>query len=506
MAQGIIERPQGKWLLLESMRRRFAMLFRMLYDDKLAQASYVIGCQRTREAIVIDPERDVARYVEFAAREGMSITAITETHIHADFLSGARELAEHTGGRLYLSDEGDADWKYRWLNKKQGGGSYDHRLVKHGDRFKVGNIQFEVVHTPGHTPEHICFLVTDLGGGANEPMGIVTGDFVFVGDVGRPDLLETAAGVVGAKEKSAAALYRTIQRFKALPDYLQVWPAHGAGSACGKALGAVPQSTVGYEKRFNPSIHAATDEARFVAEILHGQPEPPLYFARMKRENKEGPALLGKLPEPKPVSVKEINELSTLGAVILDTRSWVQFAEGHIPGALFTPQDDSFPTIAGSYVEPGTPIYLIVPEERMAEAVTSLIRIGLDEIAGFITPSTLQEYRQNGDKMVATPVIPIKDLSLHQRNVAAQIIDVRRADEFAAGHVPGAVNIAHTRLLARLPEVSRDRPVFVHCRTSNRSAYASALLQKHGFQVTLLEGGYTAWVASGGKTVVERIG
>ena len=170
------------------------MLFRMLYDDKLAQASYVIGCQRTGEAITIDPQRDVERYIELADREGMKITAITETHIHADFLSGSRELAERTGGRLYLSDEGDADWKYRWLNKKQSGGSYHHQLVKHGDKFQVGNIQFEVMHTPGHTPEHICFLVTDLGGGTNEPMGMASGDFVFVGDVGRPDLLESAAG------------------------------------------------------------------------------------------------------------------------------------------------------------------------------------------------------------------------------------------------------------------------------------------------------------------------
>ncbi|NUM77910.1 MBL fold metallo-hydrolase, partial [candidate division KSB1 bacterium] len=319
------------------------MLFRMLYDDKLAQASYLIGCQRTGEALVIDPERDVERYVEAAAREGMKITAIAETHIHADYLSGARELAERTGARLYVSDEGDENWKYRWLDKKQSGGSYDHKLLKDGDKFKVGNIEIKAVHTPGHTPEHMSFMVTDLGGGANEPMGIATGDFVFVGDVGRPDLLESAAGHAGAKEPAARTLYQTIQRFKGMPDYLQLWPGHGAGSACGKALGAVPQSTVGYEKRFNAAIADANDEKKFVHTILEGQPEPPLYFARMKRENKEGPAVLGKLPAPKPLDVKALKKLVSEKAIIVDTRPWPQFRESHVEGALWAPLSNYFP-------------------------------------------------------------------------------------------------------------------------------------------------------------------
>ena len=173
------------------------MLFRMIYDEKLAQGAYLIGCQRTGEAIVIDPERDVDRYIRLAQQEGLRITAVAETHIHADFLSGARELAERVGAKVYVSDEGDADWKYQWLDAKSGGGSYDHQLLRDGDRFSVGNIEFHVMHTPGHTPEHISFLVTDHGGGADEPMGIVTGDFLFVGDLGRPDLLETAAGQAG---------------------------------------------------------------------------------------------------------------------------------------------------------------------------------------------------------------------------------------------------------------------------------------------------------------------
>jgi hydroxyacylglutathione hydrolase len=476
------------------------MLFRMLYDDKLAQASYLIGCQRTGEALVIDPQRDAERYIAAAAKEGMKITAITETHIHADFLSGSRELAERTGGRLYLSDEGDADWKYQWLHKKRGG-SYNHQLVKHGDKFKVGNIQLEVLHTPGHTPEHICFMVTDLGGGANEPMGIATGDFVFVGDVGRPDLLETAAGQAGVKETSARTLYQSLQSFKNLSDYLQLWPGHGAGSACGKALGAVPQSTVGYEKRFNASVNAATNEKHFVESILYGQPEPPLYFARMKRDNKEGPALLGAMPAPQPLTAEALKMLAKNRAMILDTRLWAQFVEGHVPGALFAPLDNSFPTVAGSYVEAGAPIYLIVEESRVTEAVTDLIRIGLDNVAGYATPQTLAEYITSNGELRQTKTLDIKKLLQENVNRSKMILDVRRADEFEAGHLAGARNIAHTRLLARMHEVPKERPVWVHCRTSNRSAYATALLERNGYDVTMLDGGFAAWTEAGGEIV-----
>lgn len=476
------------------------MLFRMLYDDKLAQASYLIGCQRTGEALVIDPERDVERYVEAAAREGMKITAIAETHIHADYLSGARELAERTGARLYVSDEGDENWKYRWLDKKQSGGSYDHKLLKDGDKFKVGNIEIKAVHTPGHTPEHMSFMVTDLGGGANEPMGVATGDFVFVGDVGRPDLLESAAGHAGAKEPAARTLYQTIQRFKGMPDYLQLWPGHGAGSACGKALGAVPQSTVGYEKRFNAAIADANDEKKFVQAILEGQPEPPLYFARMKRENKEGPSLLGKLPAPKPLDAKALKKLVSEKAIIVDTRPWPQFRESHVEGALWAPLSNYFPNATGSYLEPGQPFYLIVEEKRMKEAVTDLIRIGLDEVAGYATPETFAQYQSEGGKVAKTDSVPIEKLS-GQTHDGAVVLDVRGSAEFEAGHLPRAMNIAYTQLPKRLADVPKDREILLHCRTDNRSAIAAALLQRHGYRVKHLGGGFVSWQQSKGEIV-----
>jgi hydroxyacylglutathione hydrolase len=230
------------------------MLIKRFYDDKLAQASYLVGCAATGEALVVDPNRDVEQFVEAAEREGMRITHITETHIHADFVSGARELAERTGGTLYLSAEGGDQWQYEFA------GDADAVLLKDGDSFRVGNVQIDVLHTPGHTPEHLSFVVTDTAG-ADRPMGVFTGDFIFVGDVGRPDLLERAAKYAGTMEEGARVLYGSLQKFKtALPDYVQLWPGHGAGSACGKALGAVPQTTLGYEKLFNWGLAAGTED------------------------------------------------------------------------------------------------------------------------------------------------------------------------------------------------------------------------------------------------------
>lgn len=479
------------------------MFFRMLYDDKLAQAAYVIGCQRTGEAVVIDPQRDVDRYINLAEKEELKITAVTETHIHADFLSGARELAERTGAKLYLSDEGDADWKYQWLHQKQGGGSYHHQLLKDNDSFMIGNIELKVLHTPGHTPEHISFMVTDHGGGATEPMGIATGDFVFVGDVGRPDLLETAAGQAGAKEKSAKVLFQSLQDFKHLPDYLQLWPGHGSGSACGKALGAVPQSTVGYEKRFNASISIADNEDTFVKSIIYGQPEPPLYFARMKRDNKMGPKVLGEIPSPAKVDLTALEKALAGGAAVLDTRPWAHYVEGHLKGALHAPLDNSFPTVAGSYVEEGTPIYLIVTEAQMTEAVTDLIRIGLDDVTGYLTPDDLAAAAAKGHQLEKLNYLHINDLKPGSDYDHAVLLDVRRADEFDAGHLAGAVNIAHTRLLLRKKELKKDQPVLVYCRTENRSAYAAGLLQADGYKVVQLIGGYSAWQENGGEVVME---
>lgn len=472
------------------------MFLRMVYDDKLAEAAYVIGCQKTGEAIVIDPQRDVDRYEKLAAANGLRIVAAAETHIHADFLSGARELAEK-GAKVYLSDEGDADWKYQWLDKKTGGGSYSYKLLKNGDTFSIGNIDLKAIHTPGHTPEHICFMVTDRGGGADKPIGVATGDFVFVGDVGRPDLLESAAGIAGKADPSAHRLYTTVQNFMQWPDYLQVWPAHGAGSACGKALGAVPQSTVGYEKMFNPSILAAKTEQGFVDYILDGQPEPPLYFARMKRDNKLGPPVLGGVPKPKQLTAAEFAAIDGHASAIVDTRAWPAFRAGHPAGALSLPLTNSFNTDAGSMIGEREAIYLIVEAARLDEVVRDLIRVGLDDVRGWFDASQVDQLKAAGAKFETIPEVSIAEAQSLIGDTKPYLLDARRRAEYAGGRIPGAANIAHTRLLSRLNEVPKDRPILVNCQGGVRSARACSLLQKHGYNVTNLAGGFGAWAKAG---------
>ncbi|MGK7369726.1 MAG: MBL fold metallo-hydrolase, partial [Candidatus Halalkalibacterium sp. M3_1C_030] len=417
------------------------MYFKQIFDEKLAQYAYLIGCQATGDAIIIDPMRDIDQYVRLAQNENLNIVAATETHIHADFLSGLREFAEQ-GIKVYASDEGDEDWKYEWLK----GSGYDYGFLYDGDEFPIGNIQFKVKHTPGHTPEHISFLVTD-GAAADEPMGMLSGDFIFVGDVGRPDLLESAAGQVGSMETSARTLYKSVEEFKSMPDYLQIWPGHGAGSACGKALGAVPESTVGYELRFNNSIKAADSEQHFVDYILEGQPEPPLYFARMKRDNRKGPKVLKKLPEPERMSVREIVESSKKQEnVILDTRERLQFMKGHLPGSLLSPMKKQFNTTAGSYIREDENIYLIIDEDRVEEAVRDLIRIGLDHIEGYATPEDLQSYTNEGGELHGIETIDFDETASLVKDESNFLVDVRKASEYEEGHLDGAFNISHTRL------------------------------------------------------------
>lgn len=457
------------------------MLFRQLFDPHLAQYAYLIGCQKTKESLLIDPERDIGRYVEAAAAENLKIVAVAETHIHADFLSGVREFAAQHGVKAYLSDEGDADWKYGWADDE----GLDVQLVKDGDTFNVGNIKVEVIHTPGHTSEHICFLITDEGGGASEPMGLVSGDFVFVGDLGRPDLLESAAGVVGAREPSAQALFESVQKLKTMPEYLQVWPGHGAGSACGKALGSVPQTTLGYELRHNASILSAREgESTFIDFILDGQPEPPLYFARMKRENREGPALLGALPKPRRVSVSGIED----EAVVIDTRTKAEFYEGHLVGSLLATFDKSFPTVAGSYVMPGKAMYLVIDEENVGAAVRDLIRIGLDDVRGFITPEDL-----GSAELTKIEVIRFDDLAARIADPSVCVVDVRRQDEVDLGFVAGSIHIPHLRLLSRLDELPTDKTLLVHCQSGIRSAVAAALLNASGFNTVFVDDHFRNW-------------
>lgn len=481
------------------------MIFHRFFDDKLAQASYLIGCVATGEAVVVDANRDVEPYVRVAEREGLRIVAVTETHIHADYLSGSRELAQRTGAKLHLSDCGPAEWKY-------GFAASDHaRLLKEGDEIVIGNVKLRAIHTPGHTPESLSFLYID-GAATQEPMGILTGDFVFCGDVGRPDLLEKAAQVKGSAESAAKVLWQSLAKFRALPDHLAMWPGHGAGSACGKGMSAVPSSTVGYEKRVNWAFQAK-DERAFVDTVLAGQPEPPAYFATMKRLNRDGPRVMGGMRVPELLDFSKLrvegrashnSQLSTLdSSILIDLRRTADFAAGHIPGSLCLPLSRSFTTYAGSVLPYDRDLALIFPDSDAAglrEVVRDLALIGLDRIAGYWPVEAIEWWQEQGRPLQTTGRITADELAQANGNV---VIDVRAATEWNEGHLPGATLIPLPELAGRLAEVPRDRPVVLNCASGSRSMIAAGLLQAHGIdRVINLIGGYSAWVKA--KLPTER--
>lgn len=463
------------------------MFFKQIEDPYLAQYAYLIGCQATGEALLIDPERDIDRYVELALQNNLRIVAVAESHIHADFVSGVREFASNYSVRVYLSGEGGSDWQYQWQAEAPA------RLfhLKHGDVFHVGNVEIEAVHTPGHTPEHICFMITDKGSGADDPIGIITGDFVFVGDVGRPDLLESAAGMQGNKEPSARALYRSLLEFFQLPDYLHLWPGHGAGSVCGKALGAIPDSTVGYERRFNSSLRAAqSGEERFVREILHGQPEPPMYFAMMKRWNKQGPPLLPSEFSLATIQPEKLQALSrNSDTIIIDTRlDREQFFGGYIHGSLWAPLTKSFTGYAGSFVQPEQKIVVLCHDSQAELAVRLLWRIGLDNILGYCSTNDFDKWRKQAKPALETLSVTTYEKALSQGD-AYLLLDVRGEAEYEDGHLPGAVCIPHTRLASRLSELPRGKKIAVHCSAGGRSTSAATFLKRMGFDAAAINEG-----------------
>ena len=464
------------------------MFFKRFFDIPLAQASYLIGCQRTGEAVVIDPNRDVQQYIDAAEAEGLRITHVTETHIHADFVSGARELAQRTGAALLLSDEGGPAWRYAFAADAGA------QLLHDGDTFTVGNIRIEVMHTPGHTPEHLSFVVTDTPASA-APWGIFTGDFVFVGDVGRPDLLEKAAGQVGTMEGAARTLYHSLRRFRSLPDHVQVWPGHGAGSACGKALGAIPSSTVGYEKQANWGV-AMEDETAFVAAVLTGQPEPPRYFAEMKRINREGPRILGTVTPPPALQADEILGLADRKAIVVDTCPAGDFARGHVPGTINIPLNASFTTWAGWLLPYDRDVYLLVDDPgAAAEAMRDLAMIGLDRVAGVLAHDALNAWTGAGRELATIQQASPAEVARMLERQAATVIDVRGRSEWEAGHLPGVENIPLGYIEAHLASIPLDRPVVLQCQAGARSAIAASVLQARGVsQVVNMTGGFDAWL------------
>ena len=363
--------------------------------------------------------------------------------------------------------------------------------------FRSGKVKLEVLHTPGHTPEHISFLLTDEGGGANVPMGIFTGDFVFVGSIGRPDLLETAAGVVGSAEIGARQLYHSMLRFRDLPDHLQVWPAHGAGSACGKGLGAIPSSTVGYEKLFNPALQFG-DEQKFVDYILADQPETPFYFAVMKRVNKVGPELLRNLPAVTVIAPKELPRVA-VNHLVIDTSPSAEFAQAHVHGTINVPSA-SLVQWAGFFADYVQPLYLLTDPSLLADNLRSLRSIGIDNVGGYFDAAAV---RESGLRTESYPSATPQELRGKIESGDVRLLDVRALTEFQVGHIAGAEHRFLGKLLREIKHIDRSKPIVAQCLGGGRSAIATSILQRAGYDVTNMQGGYNAWTQAGLPTTTS---
>ncbi len=464
------------------------MFFQHVYDKSLAQGSYFIGCQKKGVAIVIDAKRDVDTYLEIAKQNNMKITHVTETHIHADFLSGTRELAAITGAEMFLSDEGGEGWLYE----------FNHTGLKDGSLITVGNLTLEVIYTPGHTPESISLLLTDKPA-SPEPVMIFTGDFVFVGDIGRPDLLEKAAGIAGTKEAGAIQMFDSIQKFDALPDYLQVWPGHGAGSACGKALGAVPSTTVGYEKIRNWALQHENDQEGFVKYLLEDQPEPPKYFAMMKHLNKVDRPLVTSVPKVKKLTGEEVKTAMSHGVKLIDARNKVDFAAGFIPDSINIQGNDAFATWMGWFIDYQESFMVVASDDQIEDLTRKLMRIGLDNVLGYISDvNSVSVELQKAD------IIKIDDFKTYLNRDDVQVIDLRNSAEYKAGHIEGVPQFFIGTLPQNLDKISKEKPLVVHCQSGDRATIGYSLLKKFGFKnVKNFSGSMNEWVKLGNPVVTE---
>ena len=467
------------------------MILKRFYDENLAQASYLVACEKSRKAVVVDPTIETGVYTDAAAERKLNITHVLETHVHADFLSGGAVLAAETGAELCLSAEGDPKWGYDFA------GARSARKLRDGDEISVGTVKIRALHTPGHTPEHLTFLVSDSSRG-DAPVGALTGDFIFVGDVGRPDLLEKAAGAAGTMRESAATLYRSLRKFiSSQPDHLQIWPGHGAGSACGKSLGSMPSSTLGYEKLFNWALGERSEDD-FIRDVLKDQPPPPRYFAEMKKRNRMAVAP-EKPSDPAELPAESLAVALRGGATVLDTRPAASYGAGHIPGTINIPFNKSFLNWSGSLVDNKQDLVVIASDAAESKKIArELGKIGLTKIRGWTKESATGVWEKNGGKLETISQLGVRDL--HDRSGAKPtIVDVRAPYEWSEGHIPGAVHIP----LAQLPEKAAElaaagNPIAVHCAGGGRSSIAASILKARGvssvFNVTE---GFRGWVNAG---------
>jgi glyoxylase-like metal-dependent hydrolase (beta-lactamase superfamily II) len=455
------------------------MYFKQFYLGCLAHASYLIGSEG--EAAVVDPQRDIEQYVNEAEAEGLKIKYVIETHLHADFVSGHRELAERTGARIVFGRRADA--------------GFDYTPAKDGDEFRVGKVILRVLETPGHTPESVSILVIDTEV-SNQPEKVLTGDTLFIGDVGRPDLVSSIGFTA---EQMAGMLYDSLQgKLLRLDDAVEVWPAHGKGSLCGRNMSSETSSTIGRQRQFNYALQPMRKE-EFVKMMTTDLPEAPAYFSKDAEMNRGGARALTDLPRPAALAPEEVKKLAAEGVTILDVRSNTEFGAGHVPAALNIGLGGQFASWAGQLIKFDAPIVVVAEDEsKVDEAVMRMARVGIENVKGYLAGG-MDAWRRAGLGMNTITQISVGDLSeLLSSRDDLQVIDVRQPGEYSDGHVPSAVNAPLARVGERVSEFDPNRQTAVICAGGFRSSAATSVLERKGFKNLLnVLGGTGAWITAG---------
>jgi hydroxyacylglutathione hydrolase len=463
------------------------MKIQQYYLACLSHASYMIVDEKSKTAAVVDPQRDVGQYLADAAAQGCAIRHVFLTHFHADFVAGHIELRDKAGATIHLGRRAEAEFACV--------------KMKDGDRVEFGDVRLEIIETPGHTPEGISILVFDLAQGGKEPLAVLTGDTLFIGDVGRPDLL---ASIGVTADELADMLYDSItNKLVKLPDATLVYPAHGAGSMCGKSLSKETVSTIGEQKKFNYALQPMSRED-FKAIVTADQPEAPDYFVHDAILNRKERAALDDAMKQtlRPLSLDEVLALERSGGQLLDVRDGLDFEGGHLRGAVNIALSGKYATWAGSMLGHDQPIVVIAEEGGEEEAVMRLGRIGFDNVGGYLAGGMTALARRDDlvertERITAAALAEWIDGRRPESGPAPTVIDVRSEAEYAGGHIRGAVNIPLPHLDDRIGDVPADRPVTVHCEGGYRSAIAASLLQKLGRRdVRDMVGGYKAWLAA----------
>jgi glyoxylase-like metal-dependent hydrolase (beta-lactamase superfamily II) len=452
------------------------MYFKQFYLGCLAQASYMIG--DAGEAAVIDPRRDVDEYLEEARRQNLTIRHVIETHLHADFVSGHRELAARTGAKIYFG--------------ANAGATFPHVPVREGDEIRMGNVVLRFLETPGHTPESVSVVVFDEAV-SRQPQAVLTGDTLFIGDVGRPDLL----GARMSADELAGLLYDSLHaKLLALPDATQVYPAHGAGSLCGRNISSETSSTIGEQRQGNYALKPMPKE-EFVRMMTADLPEAPAYFSRDVAINREGAPDLAELPELPGLSPQYFESRQAGGGLVVDTRPSAQFGTAHVPGSLHIGLSGQFASWAGALVPPDASILLVAEDpDRVQEARTRLARVGLENVAGYLEGG-IPAWEASGRPLASTEQITVDELDHRLRERSMRVLDVRRPPEWQAGHIDGAAHVPLNELAGRAGEVGGDTPVAVICASGYRSSTATSVLERKGVRrVSNVVGGMNAWNAA----------